>query len=835
MALGDRRWRELLARHHALVRERIARYGGREIGTAGDSFLALFDGPTAALLCAASIRDAVRELDLEIRSGVHMGEIERGKADVGGVAVNIGARVAARAEPGEVLVSSTVRDAETGSDFRFEDRGRHSLKGMPGEWQLYALTGVPEDEESLLGTAPRARGAGLADRLPRSRSGWAAVIAGVVLLAAGIGYLALRGGRLSPEVVVAGSAGPGIAILPFDVRGSEHDNLREGMIDLLSTNLDGAGGLRAIDSRTVLAQWREHVPEEGTPDLGTALEVATATGARYAIVGNVVPIGNDMRVLADVYDLESEERLGGERVEGTPDSIFRLVDDLSIALLARILEDEGALPRVDLASVTTHSVQALKAFLEGEALFRRSDFARAIPAYDRAVETDSTFALAYSRMSEAYGWVERGGGPRTLEYLELAERYADRLPTREAELLRVRLAWSRNTRDATELARAASEKYPDDPEAWNLLGEVYHHLRFQSLASRADIDDAFRKATRLDPAYGPAYIHPLDNAFFYADSVQAAQLLPVLDRLGGGSDYLDRYELAFAVAFGDSAARERALETLTGVSASEALHVGFTTRHPRMLKIHERVTEAALRNPDVPAGRAREMQASNDLLRGRIRDAVALLQESDLDPEDRLQTLLYAYVIGVPLPDSVYAREFAFQPADTLPNERLWAGALYALEQGRMEEYRRAGDIATRQIGPLEASGDSTMARLVRLAGGALEGRELMLRGDDEAARRRIEPAFAETGVPPLALWMAELLAEAGDEEGAIRYLETFYPDPWVGRRLAPLYEAVGDRDKALDAYGWMVVAWDEADPEIQELRQQARSEMARLQGLRRE
>ena len=110
-----------------------------------------------------------------------------------------------------------------------------------------------------------------------------------------------------------------------------------------------------------------------------------------------------------------------------------------------------------------------------------------------------------------------------------------------------------------------------------------------------------------------------------------------------------------------------------------------------------------------------------------------------------------------------------------------------------------------------------------------------MLRGDDTGARRAIEPVFREAGFPPLALWMAEILAEAGEEKEAIRYLETFGPDPWLARRLAPLYEEVGDREKALDAYSWMVLAWDEADVEVQPLYRQARADLARVQGLRRE
>ena len=137
--LGDRRWRDLQERHHALVRRELARHRGKEIDTAGDGFLATFDGPARAIRCAKAIGAGVRELGLEVRAGLHTGECElRGKR-VSGIAVHTGARVAAQAGPGEVLVSSTVKDLVAGSGLQFEDRGVHALKGVPGEWRLYAV------------------------------------------------------------------------------------------------------------------------------------------------------------------------------------------------------------------------------------------------------------------------------------------------------------------------------------------------------------------------------------------------------------------------------------------------------------------------------------------------------------------------------------------------------------------------------------------------------------------------------------------------------------------------------------------------------------------------
>jgi pimeloyl-ACP methyl ester carboxylesterase len=136
--LGDRQWRETLERHDAVTREELDRFRGREIKMTGDGCLATFDGPARAVRFARAISDRVGQLGIELRAGLHAGECELRDHDVGGIAVHIGARVAGLAAPGEVLVSSTVKDLVVGSDIRFEERGTHELKGVPGEWRLFA-------------------------------------------------------------------------------------------------------------------------------------------------------------------------------------------------------------------------------------------------------------------------------------------------------------------------------------------------------------------------------------------------------------------------------------------------------------------------------------------------------------------------------------------------------------------------------------------------------------------------------------------------------------------------------------------------------------------------
>jgi class 3 adenylate cyclase len=141
-ALGDREWRDLLGRYYAVVRREVGRFRGREIDTAGDGFFLTFDGPARAVRCADAIRGGMRPLGLEVRTGIHAGECEVAGEKFAGITVHVGARIVSLAGPGEILVSSTVKDLVAGSGLEFVDRGSHALKGVPGEWSLFAVTGL---------------------------------------------------------------------------------------------------------------------------------------------------------------------------------------------------------------------------------------------------------------------------------------------------------------------------------------------------------------------------------------------------------------------------------------------------------------------------------------------------------------------------------------------------------------------------------------------------------------------------------------------------------------------------------------------------------------------
>ncbi|HYO46274.1 MAG TPA: adenylate/guanylate cyclase domain-containing protein, partial [Gemmatimonadota bacterium] len=485
--LRDAGWRDLRHEHDRRVRVELRRFGGHEINTAGDSFLATFTSPARAIACAGAIRSAVHDLGLEIRAGLHMGELEREGHDLGGLGVHIGARVAAEAGAGEILVSRSVHDALAGSAFDFEDRGVRALKGVPGEWRLFAVTAMPEEASALPGWLARIH-------FGRRQAVLGGAVAAVLVLLTGL-YFARRefGSVLTTEEALAVNAAPGIAVLPFTVQGAGLDVWREGMVDVLSTNLDGAAGLRTIDSRTVLARWREGVPGDRAPDLASALAVARRTGASYALIGDVVGSSTGVRFGAEVYDLEDGSKLGQGQVEGSPDSIFSLVDRLSIEVLRAIYQEGGGdLPQMPvLESVTTASLPALKSYLSGEVLYRSGDFKGAVEAYERAITTDSLFALAIMRIGDAEQWIFSGGWP--VEYYERALKLSDRLPAREALLARANRDYMLGTMRSLDSLRQSVQRYPDDPDFWHLLGETYYHLP-QRMVTEDDAERVFARA-----------------------------------------------------------------------------------------------------------------------------------------------------------------------------------------------------------------------------------------------------------------------------------------------------------------------------------------------------
>jgi tetratricopeptide (TPR) repeat protein len=674
---------------------------------------------------------------------------------------------------------------------------------------------------------------------------WARVLlAGAIAFSLLIGlaglYVLLKdeGRSFTPGEAKAEAADPGIAVLPFAVSGSGTEELHEGMVDLLSTNLDGVAGLRAIDSRTVLARWGEVVQGEGEPDLRTALEVARRAGARYALVGNAVTVGPQVRLAADMYEVESGAKLGHAQAEGSPDSMLGLVDRLSIEVLRAIPRSAGeGLPAVDLASITTTSLPALRSYLEGEARLRRSEFTEAIAAFQRAVEADSSFALAFYRLGTAYGWTE-GLDDTHLRYVQRAAERAGRLPEREAMLVRVELAIAGGDRKVVELANEAVQKYPEDAEAWYLLGDAYFHWGFLTLQSREKGDEAFAKAIELDASFTPAHIHLIQNVFTYAaDSARSAALIEAYGRLAEATDYDRANRLAFSLVFGDSASRARALARLDSLPAGAIQHVIAYLGHPRALPAQAELAAAARRsrNPAAQVGGTIGL-IFTELARGRLQEFLELLKDPRIPGEVRAAGLFAAYAMEMPVPEDLLERGLSLETGDTVHvGEVLFAG-LYAADRGRWADHAEAVARLEREAPRSRAAGDSVKARLAEATARMLQSSELAHRGRVDEAVRQLEDV--RKGVAGSRQWqlvygvhgmIAEVLFQTDRMREAERYYSSLPPSPWGFYRLGKIYEDLKEWEKARRSYEQFVIGWKDADPELQPRVAEAKAAIARL------
>jgi adenylate cyclase len=346
--VGDQTWHDLLEQHHVLVRGALRRFEGEEIATAGEGFLAIFDAPDLAIRAACAIRDGARELGLEVLSGLHIGKVKReASGDIGGIAVHVGARVAKRAAAGEVLVTSGLRDAELGSGFSFEDRGSHKLKGVPGEWDLYEVTGLPTEADE----PTSARRAGGSDETTQS-----------------------------------------IAVLPFVNLSTNRDNefFSEGVSDELINRLSRLPQLR-VCSRTSSFSYRHK-------DM-SARAIADDLGVRTILEGSVRRAGNHIRVTGQLIDAISDSHLWAATYDRELEDIFAVQDEIAHNIVNALEITLSSKQRREIEKASTTDVQAYDYYLRARKFFyqqRGGSVELARQLFSRAAEGDPEYALAHA-------------------------------------------------------------------------------------------------------------------------------------------------------------------------------------------------------------------------------------------------------------------------------------------------------------------------------------------------------------------------------------------------------------------------------------------------------
>jgi class 3 adenylate cyclase/tetratricopeptide (TPR) repeat protein len=850
--LGDREWRKLQAEHHARVRKEIRRFGGREANTTGDAFLAAFGRPASAIRCAHAIRESLRQIGVEIRAGLHAGEVDGTGRDVGGLGIHIGQRVESAASPGEILVSGTVRELVVGAGFQFEDKGEHELKGVPGRWRLYALTGLPP--------GPAFRTGRWVPELTYRRAG---LIVGALALLF-LGLAAVRYGWFDvgagPRAAVSSSV---IATMPFTVRGSEDiAYLGEGMVNLLGTKLDGAGALRSVDSRALLGAINRNSEGELEPE--RAAEMAGSFGAGLYVLGEIIEAGDRLRIDATLYRTDTAEAMAEASAEGAADDVFSLVDEIAAGILGNMDGAPGA--RVErIAAVTTSSLPALKAYLVGERAFRVGQYSAAVEAFQQAVTEDSLFALAYYRLAAAAEYASFRSDI-ALRAAENASRYSDRLSARDRALLDASLVIRQGrAEEAERLLRSYLGDYPDDVQAWFDLGEVLFHLSPLRGRSAAEGREPFGRVLGYEPDNASAMLHLIR---LEAGDDQIAAMDSLVDRYmkiaGQGERALEVLAIQAFVHDDDeqqaevlSALREAPGVTLILAVGNGCLYGGGPDDWERLVRLmiepsHSNEIRGQgqlwLGSVLLAKGRWQEARRELDRARGLAAPALETYYRSmfSLMPfvpasDEEIAALLDE---AGGLPDNAVGD---FDPtADHLGVEsfvRSYLTGLLASRLGRPEIVRASIAELQRLENPPDA--ETLGADLAR----AVEGYDASRQGDFDAAVEHY--ATMEMHVAYPITWASELytlayprffraiaLQKTGRGEEAIRWYDTLESSPYelilrapAHLRRAEIYEESGDRARAVEHYRAFVELWKDADPELQPIVDEARVALRRLEG----
>jgi tetratricopeptide (TPR) repeat protein len=697
-----------------------------------------------------------------------------------------------------------------------------------------AIAGAIATDSPVTSTPPRRR---------RRRYTYAAA---ALLLAVGGVFWWIRPnilGAVEPDAQV-------IAVLPFNASGPGVEDLGEGMVDLLSTNLDAVGGIRTVASRTVLHRWRQRAVD-GSLDLEGSLAVGRDLEAGSVLLGSVVSVGPEVRLTAELYSVRGLE-LAEARAQGPADSVLALVDDLGVSLLREIWLAREPLPNLRVSGITTSNVDAIRAYLKGQQHYRRSEWDSAFAAFQEAIEADSTFALAHYGLGQVYGWnIELGGfgseGAR--RHGELALRYSDHLPGRERTIVVANTLFEDGQVAAHDSMRRYVNRFPDDPEGWYLLGDIRYHAQPILGLDLEDLIGPFERALELDPSLVPALVHPLELSLAFDDSARYNRHLATL-RSNAPAEHVRQFELAGGM-WGDPDTVVQQLPTMGGrdgnlndelsgnLYRSRSLHPAMVLPLLEMGASFSETGSAQWKELTViravilaSLGRLAEARPLFDSLWALAgpREAVAY---SGLEP------------VAAGLADPSYAPGPAEQlfilPTD--PEARqvvLYRAMLFELSQGRAAEARRLGEEA---LAADSAPQFDFLPALIEAGFGWAD----IIEGDTVGGLQRLRSALVEAGYArgPVLEWSQQLRVgltatlTAYPETRAegirrLRYAQTPGETVYHGLRylaLGQALEAEGDAAGAIEAYSQFVRLWEKADPELQPRVETARRALERLGG----
>jgi tetratricopeptide (TPR) repeat protein len=741
-----------------------------------------------------------------------------------------------------------------GSGFQFEDRGERELKGVPGTWRLYALTGLPP--------GPSFRTGRLVPELSYRKAG---VLAGSVL-AVGVLLAALYFGlpwngeeRAPPAEGVSRSV---IATMPFTVRGSEEiAYLGEGMVNLLGTKLDGAGDLRSVDSRALLGSITRTVDSELDPE--RAADMARSFGAGLYVLGEIVEAGSRLRIDAALYRTDTAESMAEASAEGEAEDVFGMVDQIAAQILGSLDREPGA--RVDrIAAVTTSSLPALKAYLTGERAFRRGEYQEATDAFQRAIAEDSLFALAYYRLAAAAEYAALRSDIAEAA-AEKARLYSDRLSERDRALLEASLALRRGATDeADRLYRSLLGRYPDDVLAWFELGEILFHLNPLRGRPATEAREPFGRVLHFEPDNASAMLHLIR---LEADDSRLAVLDSLVDRYvkiaGGGERALE--VLALQAFTHDDPEREAEVlsELRTAPDITLSVAVASVARYAGDLEDVERLARLMTESTRSPQmrGVGHIWLGCSELAAGRWKAAQEELDRARGVAAPALETYYRATLRLLPfLPSSVAEMEALLVEARSLPTEPAEGAVARSVDHQGIEPFVRSyligllgsrlgrADLVRESVAELQRLGGTPEARTLGpdLAR-AVKGYDAWRADDPANALEHYEAMEMEVAYPLLFIseiysygfprfLRANALAVQGRSEEALRWYATIENSPYELVYRAPahlaraeIYERAGNSELAVPEYQQFVDLWSDADPELQPMVEKARAALRRL------
>ncbi len=670
-------------------------------------------------------------------------------------------------------------------------------------------------------------------RVSARKSRLAPVLAVVAIILFGLFWARpwVSGGAVLPGAAV-------IAVMPFNSSGSGVVLLGEGMVDLLSTNLDGVDGIRTVDPRAVFDRWRRR-GDSGPVDRAGALDVGIELGAGAIIQGSVIEAGPEVRITAELVGVDGVQ-LARVQVDGPADSVLSLVDNLSVTLLQEVWRSQDGVPDLRLSAITTNSLDAIRAYLQGEQHFRRSEWDSAVVYLERAVTTDSSFALASFQLTHVYGWLDGHGSPRALESLALAMRHATRLPRREQELVATHDLFERGRPESIEMLRAYVRDYPSDAVGWYELGDAEYHAQTMLGISDVEIYAAFERAFDLVPTMSAALIHPIEIALVQGDRDRFERYISLLDSVGGRNDVARFRQIATGL-WG------------SGVEADEAL-VDLVRSRPEQLDL---VFQAFFLDPDVDVDRILNaldvgiadggMPAPGlSITKARFLSGLGRLEESGALIENvarrqpGLVALASVYPVFAGIADANFGAPGVAVLNASAPGNHLvgYLRALYASAMGNplgasAELDQFAVDSTSAGTGGFGSLITAARGLVVMLEGDTLNGIAMMRAGMEEIGFGPGASAFLGPARFELGLSLTHNADTRYEGINVLTYALRGEPEysAIAGLAVARALAEAGENSEAVAEYDRFVRLWEGADPQLQDVVGMARRAIQELSG----